>query len=204
MGCENVPYLLKDGDDSGPVWLQRKESITGGDKMNEVIKCLKERRSVRKYRDEQIKESELEQILEAGIYAPTGMGMQSPIMVVVQDKETIAQLSKLNAAVMGVNSDPFYGAPTVIVVLADKARGTYIEDGSLVLGNLMNAAYAVGVDSCWIHRAKEVFESEEGRALLKKWGIEGDYAGIGHCILGYRDGELPKAKPRKENYVYRV
>lgn len=172
--------------------------------MNEVIKCLKERRSVRKYRDEQIKESELEQILEAGIYAPTGMGMQSPIIVVVQDKETITQLSKLNAAVMGVNSDPFYGAPTVIVVLADKARGTYIEDGSLVLGNLMNAAYAVGVDSCWIHRAKEVFESEEGKTLLKKWGIEGDYAGIGHCILGYRDGELPKVKARKENYVYRV
>lgn len=172
--------------------------------MNEVINCLKERRSVRKYKKEQIKESELEQILEAGVYAPTGMGMQSPVMVVVQDKETIALLSRLNAAVMGVNSDPFYGAPTVIVVLADKARGTYLEDGSLVLGNLMNAAYAVGVDSCWIHRAKEVFESEEGKALLKKWGIEGDYAGVGHCILGYRDGELPKAKPRKENYIYRV
>lgn len=125
--------------------------------MNEVLKCLKERRSIRKYRPEQIKDSELEQILEAGTYAPTGMGMQSPIMVAVQDPETIAKLSKMNAAVMGVTSDPFYGAPTVIIVLADRSRGTYVEDGSLVMGNLMNAAYSIGVDSCWIHRAKEVF-----------------------------------------------
>ena len=172
--------------------------------MNEVLKCLKERRSIRKYRPEQIKDSELEQILEAGTYAPTGMGMQSPIMVAVQDPETIAKLSKMNAAVMGVTSDPFYGAPTVIVVLADRSRGTYVEDGSLVMGNLMNAAYSIGVDSCWIHRAKEVFESEAGKALLKEWGIEGDYVGVGNCILGYRDGELPKAKPRNENYIYIV
>lgn len=172
--------------------------------MNEVLNCLKERRSVRKYKKEQIKERELEQILEAGTYAPTGMGAQSPIIVVVQDAPTIEKLSKMNAAVMGVSSDPFYGAPTVIIVLADKSRSTYIEDGSLVMGNLMNAAYAVGVDSCWIHRAREVFDTEEGRALLAQWGIEGDYAGIGHCILGYRDGELPKAKPRKDTYVYRV
>ena len=109
--------------------------------------------------------------------------MQSPIMVAVQDPETIAKLSKMNAAVMGVTSDPFYGAPTVIVVLADRSRGTYVEDGSLVMGNLMNAAYSIGVDSCWIHRAKEVFESEEGQALLKEWGIGGDYIGIGHCTL---------------------
>ena len=171
--------------------------------MNEVLKCLKERRSVRKYRSEQIKDSELEQILEAGTYAPTGMGMQSPIMVAVQDPETIAKLSKMNAAVMGVTSDPFYGAPTVIVVLADRSRGTYVEDGSLVMGNLMNAAYSIGVDSCWIHRAKEVFESEEGQALLKEWGIEGDYIGIGHCILGYRDGESSEGKAEKrELYLY--
>lgn len=172
--------------------------------MNEVLKCLKERRSVRKYRAEQVKEEQLEQILEAGMYAPTGMGMQSPIMVAVQDPETVAKLSKMNAAVMGVNSDPFYGAPTVIVVLADRSRGTYLEDGSLVMGNLLNAAYALGVDSCWIHRAKEMFESEEGKELLKQWGIEGDYVGIGNCILGYRDGELPQPKERKQNYVYRV
>ena len=151
------------------------------------------------------KESELEQILEAGVFAPTGMGMQSPKIVVVQDKETIEELSKMNAKIMGVTSDPFYGAPTVLIVLADKNRSTYLEDGSLVMGNLMNAAHAVGVASCWIHRAKEEFESEEGKALLKKWGIEGDYAGIGHCILGYaaEGGEAP-AKPRKEDYVVRV
>ena len=172
--------------------------------MNEVLKCLKERRSVRKYKKEQIKDIELEQILEAGEYAPTGMGMQSPIMVVVQEPETIAQLSRMNAAVMGVTSDPFYGAPTVIVVLADRKYGTYLQDGSLVMGNLMNAAFSLGVDSCWINRAKETFETEEGQALLKKWGIEGDYEGIGNCILGYRDGELPKAKERKEKYIFRV
>ena len=131
------------------------------------------------------------------------MGAQSPVMVVIQDKETIRELSKMNADVMGTNSDPFYGAPTVIVVLADKNRLTYVEDGSLVMGNLMNAAHAVGVDSCWIHRAKEVFESEKGKELLKKWNIEGDYVGIGNCILGYRDCQYPKAKPRKAGYIVR-
>ena len=105
---------------------------------------------------------------------------------------------------MGSTSDPFYGAPTVIIVLADKNRGTCVEDGSLVIGNMMNAAASLGVGSCWIHRAKEVFESSEGKELLKKWGIHGDYIGVGNCILGYADGELPAAKPRKENYIYRV
>ena len=173
--------------------------------MNEAINVLKGRRSIRKYKKDQINEDQLNQILEAATYAPTGMGKQSPIMVVVQDEGTIKELSKMNAEVTGTNSDPFYGAPTVVVVLADRgSRPTYIEDGSLVMGNLMNAAYAVGVDSCWVHRAKEVFESERGKELLKKWGVEGDYVGIGHCILGYRDCEYPKAKPRKENYIVRV
>lgn len=170
----------------------------------DTLQCLKERRSVRAYKPEQIKESELNAILEAGKYAPTGRGAQSPVMVVVQDKETIAALSKMNAAVMGRDVDPFYGAPTVVIVLADKNYNTHVEDGSLVMGNLMNAAYAVGVDSCWIHRAKEMFESEEGKTYLKKWGIEGDYVGVGNCILGYREGNLPSPKPRKENYVYKV
>lgn len=172
--------------------------------MNETLQTLKNRRSVRAYLPKQIKEEELQQILEAGIYAPTGMGAQSPIVVVVQDKDTISYLSKLNAKVMGSTSDPFYGAPTVIVVLADKNRGTCVEDGSLVIGNMMNAAASLGVGSCWIHRAKEVFESPEGKELLKKWGIQGDYIGVGNCILGYADGELSAAKPRKENYIYRV
>ena len=107
----------------------------------------------------------------------------------------------MNAAVMGTTSDPFYGAPTVLIVLADPERGTYVEDGSLVMGNLMLAAHAVGVDSCWIHRAKEEFESPEGKQILKDLGITGDYEGIGHCILGYADCEEPTAAPRKENYV---
>lgn len=172
--------------------------------MKETLTDLKTRRSCRKYKPEQIKEEELAQILEAGTYAPTGMGAQSPLMVVIQDKETIAQLSKMNAAVMGVSSDPFYGAPTVVVVLADKSRGTCVEDGSLVMGNLMNAAHALGVASCWIHRAKEEFESPEGKALLEKWGIQGDYIGVGHCLLGYAEGAPAAAKPRKENYIVRV
>lgn len=173
--------------------------------MEETIKNLKERRSIRKYQDRQIEEDDLQKILEAGMHAPTGMGMQSPLMVVVQDRETIVKLSRMNAKIFGnENMDPFYGAPTVIVVLADKNRPTYIEDGSLVMGNLMNAAHALGLGSCWIHRAKQEFESEEGKELLRQWGIDGDYAGIGHCIIGYPDGEIPEAKPRKEKYIYRV
>lgn len=173
--------------------------------MNEVIKTLTTRRSVRKYKKEQVREEQLQQILEAGMYAPTGMGKQSPAIVVVQDPEMIQKLSKMNAAIMGVSGvDPFYGAPTVIVVLADRNVPTYIEDGALVMGNLMNAANAEGVDSCWIHRAKEEFDSEEGKALLAKWGVPDHYAGIAHCILGYRDCEMPKAVERKADYIYRV
>ena len=169
--------------------------------MNETIKNLKERRSCRNYKKEQIKDEELNEILLAGEYAPTGMGLQSPKMIVLQNKETIERLSKLNAKIMGRDIDPFYGAPTVIVVLADKTKMTYVEDGSLVLGNLMNAAHSLKIGSCWINRAREEFETEEGKKLLKEWNIPDNYVGIGHCILGYRDGELPQAKPRKEDYV---
>ena len=169
--------------------------------MNETIKNLKERRSCRNYKKEQIKDEELNEILLAGEYAPTGMGLQSPKMIVLQNKETIEKLSKLNAKIMGRDIDPFYGAPTVIVVLADKTKMTYIEDGSLVLGNLMNAAHSLKIGSCWINRAREEFETEEGKKLLKEWNIPDNYVGIGHCILGYREGELPQAKPRKEDYV---
>jgi nitroreductase len=173
--------------------------------MNETLRTLEERRSVRAYRPDQITEDQLTAILRAATYAPTGMNRQSPIMVVVQDAEARETLRRMNAAVMGrPDSDPFYGAPTVIVVLADRRVSTCVEDGSLVMGNLMNAAHAVGVDSCWIHRARQEFESEEGKALLRRLGIEGDYIGVGHLILGYRDGELPSPKPRKQNYVYRL
>ncbi len=172
---------------------------------NIVLKSLKERRSIRSYQGRQVEEEALNAILEAGTYAATGMNRQVPIIVCVQDKETIEQLRRMNAEIMGnPDSDPFYGAPTILIVLCSTERPTYVEDGSLVLGNLMNAAYAVGVDSCWIHRAKQEFESEEGKALLRKWGIEGEYVGIGHLILGYRDCEHPEPAPRKENYIYRV
>ncbi|MFQ6794527.1 nitroreductase [Thomasclavelia sp.] len=172
--------------------------------MNEVVNSLINRRSVRSYQDKQVDQETLDQILEAGLYAPSGMDRQPTIMVVVQDKETIAYLSKLNAAVMNSNNDPFYGAPTVVIVLADATVGTYIEDGSLVMGNLMNAANALGVDSCWINRAKEVFNSKEGKELLNKWGIDEKYVGIGNCILGYANGEKPTAKPRKDKRIYRI
>ena len=167
--------------------------------MNETLKTLNERRSCRNYKPDPVPEEILEKILEAGTYAATGMGKQSPIMIAVTDTKT------RDAAVMGAASDPFYGAPAVIVVLADRSVGTYLYDGSLVMGNLMNAAHALGIASCWIHRAKEEFESEEGKALLKFLGIEGDYEGIGHCVLGYAaDAETKPAAPRKKNYIYHI
>ncbi len=168
--------------------------------MNETIKNLIERRSCRKYSTTQIKEEELNSVLKAGEYAPTGMGRQSPIILVLQNKEKVEKLSKLNAKIMGTDKDPFYGAPTVLIVLTDKNIGTYKEDGSLVLGNLMNAAYSIGLGSCWIHRAKEEFETDEGKELLKEWNIPENYVGIGHCVLGYPE-EKSEAKPRKEDYI---
>lgn len=172
--------------------------------MNETMKTLLERRSCRSYKPDLIPEDILNQILEAGTYAATGMGKQSPIMIAVTDKATRDRLSKMNADVMGADKDPFYGAPVVIVVLANRAVGTYLYDGSLVMGNLMNAAHALGIASCWIHRAKEEFDSEEGKAILKELGIEGDYEGIGHCILGYAAQESKPAAPRKNSYIYRI
>ena len=173
--------------------------------MKETLIDLKERRSCRAYLPEQIKEEELNAILEAGTYAPTGMGRQSPVIVAVQDPETRNALSRMNAAVMGRDGDPFYGAPTVLVVLADPEIGTYLYDGVLVMGNLLNAAQAVGVDSCYIFRAKEVFETAEGKALLRKWAIPERYVGIGNRILGYgAPGGKKEAAPRKEGYIVRV
>ncbi len=172
--------------------------------MNETISCLLNRRSVRAYRPEQIKPAELETILQAGLYAPSAMNLQSSIMLVIQDRETISTLSRLNAEVMGRDTDPFYGAPTVIVVLADKNAPNHVQDASLVMGNLMNAAFSLGVDSCWINRAREVFEMPEARALLREKGISDDYVGVGNCILGYRDGELPKVPEIAPDRVYNI
>ena len=169
--------------------------------MKETIQDLTTRRSVKKYQPTQINRADLEKILKAGMNAPSGMGRQSAVMVVVQEPDTVKQLSRMNAEVMGVHTDPFYGAPTVIIVFADKEVPTYKEDGSLVMGNLLNAAHALGLGSCWIHRAKEVFDSAEGKALMKKWGLKDSLEGIGHCILGYGEGPEPAEKPRKDGYV---
>ena len=169
--------------------------------MKETIQDLTTRRSVKRYQPTQINRADLEKILKAGMNAPSGMGRQSAVMVVVQEPETVKKLSRMNAEVMGGHADPFYGAPTVIIVFADKEVPTYKEDGSLVMGNLLNAAHALGLGSCWIHRAKEVFNSAEGKALMKKWGLKDSLEGIGHCILGYGEGPEPAEKPRKDGYV---
>lgn len=172
------------------------------EKQKNVLEAIEERRSCRQYKSDMVPREIIEKIVKAGTYAATGMGKQSPIIIAVTDKALRDKLSKMNAAVMGADMDPFYGAPVVLIVLANKEIRTNVYDGSLVMGNLMLAASTLGVASCWIHRAKEEFESEEGKEILKSLGIEGDYEGIGHCILGYAAGEIPAAAPRKENYVY--
>lgn len=172
--------------------------------MNEVIQAMVARRSIKKYEPRQIPEELLEQILQAGIHAATGMGKQSPVIVVLQDEKTIDELEKMNAAIMAAEgSHPFYGAPTVLVVLANADIPTAVYDGSLVMGNLLLAASALGLGGCWIHRAKEEFESEAGKAMLREWGLDGNYIGIGHCIVGYGAADPAPAKPRKENYIIR-
>lgn len=170
--------------------------------MSEAFDNMLTRRSIRKFREDAVPEEIVAKIAEAGTWAATGMGKQSPIIIAVTDREMRDRISKLNAAVMGSTADPFYGAPAVLIVLADRKIPTYIYDGSLVMGNLMLAAHDLGIGSCWIHRAKEVFDSEEGKAILRDLGVEGDYEGIGNCIIGYADCEEPQPKPRKENYVY--
>ena len=172
--------------------------------MNDVIRNMMERRSVRAYKPEHVPQELMDQILKAGSYAASGMGRQPVIVLAVTDREVRDRLSRINAAVMGRDGDPFYGAPDVLVVLADKSSPTHVYDGTLVMGNMMNAAASLGIASCWIHRAKETFEGEEGKALLKELGIEGDYEGIGNLIIGYADGEMKPAAPRKENFAYYV
>ena len=172
--------------------------------MSNVLEEMKTRRSIRKFKPDAIPQEILDQIIEAGTYAANGRGAQNVIIIQVTNKEKRDEIAKKNAEIMGSEGDPFYGAPAMLIVLGKKDWPTHVYDGSLVMGNLMNAAHSLEIGSCWIHRAKEEFESEEGKALLKKWGIEGDYEGIGHCVLGYAAAELPAAKPRKENYVYYV
>ena len=170
--------------------------------MNETLQTILSRKSVKKFKSEQVPDELVEKIVAAGLSAPSGLNKQSPIIVAVTDEETRQTLSMLNAGKDPFKrSDPFYGAPCVLVVLADKSVPTYLYDGSLVMENLQLAAHALGLGACWIHRAKETFEMAEGKALLKKWGIEGDYEGIGNCLIGYPK-VAPQPKPRKENRVY--
>ena len=170
--------------------------------MENIIEVIKSRRSIKKFKPDMISKEIIEQIVEAGTYAPTGKNRQSPIIIAITNKEVRDKLSKLNAEILGTTKDPFYNAPVVLVVLADKTKDTYIYDGSLVMGNLMLAAHSLGIGSYWIHRAKEEFERPEGKEILKSLGIEGEYEGIGHCVLGYIDGEYPKTSPRKKDCIY--
>lgn len=174
--------------------------------MNETLKILETRRSCRNFKPDMISEADLDAIVKAGTYAPTGMGKQSPIIIAVTDKITRDEISEANRKIggWGEGFDPFYGAPVILIVLANKEVGTYLYDGSLVMGNLMNAAESLGINSIWIHRAKEEFESDFGKNLLKKLGIEGDFEGIGHCALGYAAEPVKEPVPRKENYVYYI
>ena len=174
--------------------------------MNIVLDAIKSRRSIRKFKSDMVEQDKIDQIVEAGLYAASGMGKQATKIIVVKNKAFRDKLAAINGKIMGqpAGVDPFYGAPIVLIVLADKDWFTGIYDGSLVMGNMMLAAHSLGVGSCWIHRAKEEFEMPEYQELLKSMGIEGNWEGIGHCILGYTDGSEPSAPPRKENRVYYI
>lgn len=173
--------------------------------MNETLKTLKERRSIRKYLPEQVREEDLNAILEAGIWAPSGLNRQSTVMVVLQDKAVLAELEAANAALMGgANSTPFYGAPMAILVLADGESLNCMKDGSLVMANLMNAAASLGVGSCWINRATEYFDLPEGKAWLKRWNLPETMRGVAFCIMGYPDGLAPEPKERLGGRIVRV
>ncbi len=170
---------------------------------NEVLHALCTRRSVRSYDSNRpVEQEKIEAVLTAGQYAPTGMNRMPTKFVVIRDPEMLHRLSKQNAEIMGKSDvDPFYGAPVAILVLVDSTVHTWVEDGSLALGAMMNAAHAVGLGSCWIHRAKETFDSPDGKALLKQWNIPENYRGVGYCILGYAAGKLPEPKPRKTDQI---
>ncbi len=174
--------------------------------MNETLKVLETRRSCRNFKPDMVKDEDLKAIIKAGTYAATGMGKQSPIIIAVTDKTLRDEISEANRKIGGWDEgfDPFYGAPVILMVLAKKEVPTHVYDGSLVMGNLMNAAESLGVASIWIHRAKEEFESDFGKEILKKLGIDDEYEGIGHCALGYAAEPVKDPVPRKDNYVYYI
>lgn len=174
--------------------------------MNKTLEDLKSRRSCRDFKSDMITEEELKAVIEAGTYAPTGHGKQSPIILAITNKEIREKVAEENRKIAGWKEgfDPFYGAPVILAVLADKTVPTYIYDGSLVLGNMLNAAESLNLGSIWIHRAKEEFELPLGQEILKSLGIDGEYEGIGFCALGYKNKETVKAALRKDNYVYYI
>ena len=174
--------------------------------MNEVINAIKERRSIRKFKADMPSKENLNQIIEAGLYAASGMGKQEVIILAVTNKEIRDKIAASNCKIGGWQEgfDPFYGAPAILIVLGNKNWVTSLYDGSLVMGNMMLAAHSLGLGSIWIHRAKEEFEMDEYKKLLTDLGVSGDWEGIGHCAVGYIDGENPKAASRKENRVYWV
>ena len=170
----------------------------------DFLEMIKTRRSTRSFKPDSIPEDLLDAVLEAGTYAQTGMNRQSPVIIAVSDKKYREKLSKLNAAIMGVDKDPYYGAPTVVLVLADPSANTFVEDGSCVLENLMLAAHAEGLGTVWVNREREIFDSPDGKALLRDWGLPETLRGVGAIALGYAAGPAPEAAPRKENYIVHV
>ena len=169
--------------------------------MKDFYSIVKARRSIRGYNSDEIPADKLVRILEAGTYAPTGRGKQSPQIIAIKDKATRDKISALNAAIMGTDSDPYYSAPVIVLVLADGNANTFVEDGSCVLENLMLAAEAEGLGSVWVHREREIFDSEEGKALLRKWGLPETLRGVGSIALGYPAVEPREAAPRKADYI---
>lgn len=170
----------------------------------EFLDLLLTRRSVRAYKPDPIPEALLEEVLRAGTYAPTGGGRQSPVLVAVTDKAARDEISRLNAAVMGKDTDPYYGAPVLVLALADPASSTWVEDASCALENMMLAAHALGLGSVWVHREREIFDSEAGKALLRAWGLPETLRGVGSIALGYASGPAPAPAPRKDGYIVRV
>ncbi len=169
----------------------------------ELFETIFTRTSVKKYKSDEVKKELIEKIVEAGKYAPTGRNLQAPIILAVTNKEMRDKLSKMNGEILGADIDPFYNAPVVLVVLAKKSINTHVYDGSIVMQNMLLAAHALGLGACWIHRAKEMFETEEGKQILKDLGIDEEYEGIGNCVVGYPE-IVPKTKPKKENWVYYI
>lgn len=170
----------------------------------EFLDILLTRRSVRAYKPDPVPEALLEEVLRAGTYAPTGGGRQSPVLVAVTDKAARDEISRLNAAVMGKDTDPYYGAPVLVLALADPASSTWVEDASCALENMMLAAHALGLGSVWVHREREIFDSEAGKALLRAWGLPETLRGVGSIALGYASGPAPAPAPRKDGYIVRV